>query len=71
LGYNEQLLVLDTFSIKVVATTDRVEIRGAMPTYVTTARTSGRGSDGRMTPRSGDTGYVSARKPRDEGATGA
>lgn len=39
-GYDEQLLVLNAFSIKVVATTDKVEIRGAMPTYVTIERTS-------------------------------
>ena len=39
-GYDEQLLVLSAFSIKVVATTDKVEITGAMPAYVTIERTS-------------------------------
>ncbi len=40
-GFDEQRLVLDAFSIKVIAYRDRVEVRGAMPSYFTTGRTSG------------------------------
>ena len=38
-GFDEQRLVLYALSIKVVAYRDRVEVRGAMPSCVTTART--------------------------------
>jgi site-specific DNA recombinase len=38
--FEHQKLVLDAFSIKVVAYRDRTEIKGAMPSYVTIARTS-------------------------------
>jgi site-specific DNA recombinase len=39
-GFDEQRLVLDAFSIKMVAYRDRTEVRGAMPSSVTIARTS-------------------------------
>ena len=36
---HERRLALDTLSIKVIATPEQIEIKGALPNYVTTART--------------------------------
>ena len=39
LSYEERQLFLDALSVKVIAYRDRVELRGALPTYVTIERT--------------------------------
>ena len=38
-GFEEKRLVLDALSVRMIAYRDRLEIRGAIPTYVTIGRT--------------------------------